>query len=63
MTRAAGVFHLALTCLVTVTVASCSLLRSDPVRDVTAILLTQRAFDGPKPAPLYDAFERIAGLR
>src|SRR4051794_19638687 len=33
VTRADRVFHPALTCLVTVTVASCSLLRSDPVRD------------------------------
>jgi CubicO group peptidase (beta-lactamase class C family) len=37
--------------------------RSDPARGLTAILLTQRAFDSPKPAPLYDTFEKAAGLR
>ena len=37
--------------------------RSDPARDVTAILLTQREFESPTPAPLYNAFERAAGVR
>jgi len=40
-----------------------TLWRSDPARDIPAILLTQRAFESPTPAPLYDAFERAAGLR
>ena len=31
-------------------------------RDLTAILLTQREFESPTPAPLYNAFERAAGL-
>ena len=34
--------------------------RSDPARDFTAILLTQREFESPTPAPLYNAFERAA---
>ena len=37
--------------------------RSDPARDLTAILLTQREFESATPAPLYDAFEKTAGLR
>ena len=35
--------------------------RSDPARDLTTILLTQREFESPTPAPLYNAFERAAG--
>jgi CubicO group peptidase (beta-lactamase class C family) len=37
--------------------------RSDPARDLTAILLTQREFESPTLAPLYVAFERATGLR
>ena len=37
--------------------------RSDPARNLTAILLTQREFESPTPAPLYAAFEKIANLR
>jgi CubicO group peptidase (beta-lactamase class C family) len=37
--------------------------RSDPARNLTAILLTQREFESATPAPLYDAFERAANLR
>jgi CubicO group peptidase (beta-lactamase class C family) len=39
--------------------------QSDPAKRLTAILLTQRMFDGPKPAPIFNRFEqdarRIAG--
>lgn len=34
--------------------------QSDPARDLTTILLTQRMFDGPKPAPIFDRFEQDA---
>ncbi len=34
--------------------------RSDPARDFTAILLTQREFESPTSAHLYNAFERAA---
>jgi CubicO group peptidase (beta-lactamase class C family) len=37
--------------------------RSDPERELTSFLLTQRAFDSPRPAPLFDTFERAAGIR
>ncbi|MBC7939420.1 MAG: beta-lactamase family protein [Chitinophagaceae bacterium] len=40
-----------------------TLWRSNSARDRTAILLTQRELESPTPAPLYDAFERAAGLR
>ena len=33
---------------------------SDPRRGLTTILLTQREWDGPKPAPIFDAFEQGA---
>jgi CubicO group peptidase (beta-lactamase class C family) len=36
---------------------------SDPARNLTAILQTQRAFESAAPASLHDAFERAAGLR
>lgn len=34
--------------------------QSDPAKNLTAILLTQRMFDGPKPAPIFDQFEQDA---
>ena len=40
-----------------------TLWRCNPARDLTAILLTQREFESPTPAPLYNAFERAAGVR
>ena len=36
---------------------------SDPASDLTAILLTQRAFESPRPQPLHDTFQEQAGLR
>jgi CubicO group peptidase (beta-lactamase class C family) len=33
---------------------------SDPGRDLTTILFTQREFDSPKPAPIFEAFEQGA---
>ena len=33
---------------------------SDPGRDLTTILFTQRQFDSPKPAPIYETFDRDA---
>jgi CubicO group peptidase (beta-lactamase class C family) len=34
--------------------------QSDPAKNLTAILLTQRSFDSPKPAPIFDQFEQDA---
>ncbi len=34
--------------------------QSDPAKQLTTILLTQRMFDGPKPAPIFDRFEQDA---
>jgi CubicO group peptidase (beta-lactamase class C family) len=34
--------------------------QSDPARQLTTILLTQRMFDGPMPAPVFDRFEQDA---
>lgn len=34
--------------------------QSDPTKNLTAILLTQRTFDSPKPAPIFDQFEQDA---
>jgi CubicO group peptidase (beta-lactamase class C family) len=34
--------------------------QSDPAKDLTTILLTQRMFDDAKPAPIFDAFEQDA---
>jgi CubicO group peptidase (beta-lactamase class C family) len=34
--------------------------QSDPAKNLTAILLTQRMFDGAKPAPIFDSFEQDA---
>lgn len=37
--------------------------QSDPASGLTTILLTQRMFDGPKPAAVYDRFEADARMR
>jgi CubicO group peptidase (beta-lactamase class C family) len=34
--------------------------QSDPAKNLTAILLTQRIFDSPKPAPIFEQFEQDA---
>ena len=34
--------------------------QSDPATDLTTILLTQRMFDGPTPAPVFNRFEQDA---
>lgn len=34
--------------------------QSDPAKQLTTILLTQRMFDGPKPAPIFNRFEQDA---
>lgn len=33
---------------------------SDPTRGLTSILFTQRQFDSPKPAPIFEQFEQDA---